>query len=66
LHAEGAWADGDRSNIASGYVRFIRWLRTPLHTTIAERDFRQRRGDSRGGQGVGRRLKREDMLEQLI
>jgi NAD(P)-dependent dehydrogenase (short-subunit alcohol dehydrogenase family) len=26
---------------APGYVRFIRWLRTPLHSTIAERDFRQ-------------------------
>jgi NAD(P)-dependent dehydrogenase (short-subunit alcohol dehydrogenase family) len=26
---------------APGYVRFIRWLRTPMHSTIAERDFRQ-------------------------
>jgi NAD(P)-dependent dehydrogenase (short-subunit alcohol dehydrogenase family) len=26
---------------APGYVRFIRWLRTPLHSTFAERDFRQ-------------------------
>jgi NAD(P)-dependent dehydrogenase (short-subunit alcohol dehydrogenase family) len=26
---------------APGYVRFIRWLRTPLHSTLAERDFRQ-------------------------
>lgn len=26
---------------APGYVRLMRWLRTPLHSVLAERDFRQ-------------------------
>jgi hypothetical protein len=26
---------------APGFVRFIRWLSTPLHSTLAERDFLQ-------------------------